>query len=306
VVPAPIWSELDPDSEILPTLGSKDGISHLPFALVDPGDVVLVPSPGYPVYLTGTVMADGEPFIMPLAAANGWLPDLDSIPGEIADRARILWLNYPNNPTASTAPIEFYERAVAFCRTHGITLCHDFPYSEVTYRGYRAPSVLEVPGARDVAIEFHSLSKTFNMTGWRIGMAVGSAEVLKLLGQVKTNIDSGIFPVVQHAGIAALDGPENAALNLMYEARQSRVLAVLRELGWRDAAAPDATFYLWLPVPDGYTSVSFAGRVLDEAGVNVTPGNGFGEHGEGYFRVSLTVPDQRLDEALERLRAISF
>jgi LL-diaminopimelate aminotransferase len=298
--------ELDPDSEILPTLGSKDGISHLPFALVDPGDVVLVPSPGYPVYLTGTVMADGEPFIMPLAAANGWLPDLDSIPGEIADRARILWLNYPNNPTASTAPIEFYERAVAFCRAHGITLCHDFPYSEVTYRGYRAPSVLEVPGARDVAIEFHSLSKTFNMTGWRIGMAVGNAEVLKLLGQVKTNIDSGIFPVVQHAGIAALEGPENAALNLMYEARQSRVLAVLRELGWHDATAPDATFYLWLPVPEGYTSVSFASRVLDEAGVNVTPGNGFGEHGEGYFRVSLTVPDKRLDEALERLRTISF
>jgi LL-diaminopimelate aminotransferase len=298
--------ELDPESEILPTLGSKDGISHLPFALVDPGDVVLVPSPGYPVYLTGTVMADGEPYLMPLTAADQWLPDLDAIPGSVADRARVLWLNYPNNPTAATAPLEFYEKALAFCRRHGIVLCHDFPYSEVTYRGYRAPSILEVPGAREVAIEFHSLSKTFNMTGWRIGMAVGNAEVLRLLGQVKTNIDSGIFPVVQHAGIAALEGPVNDALNDIYESRQARTLAVLREVGWRDAVAPDATFYLWLPVPDGYTSVSFAARVLDEAAVNVTPGNGFGEHGEGYFRVSLTVPDNRLDEALERLRKLSF
>lgn len=298
--------DLDPDTEILPTLGSKDGIAHLPFALVNPGDVVLVPSPGYPVYLTGTVMADGEPHIMPLSAANNWLPDFDSIPVAAAERARILWLNYPNNPTAATAPVEFYEKALAFCRTYGIVLCHDFPYSEVSYRGYRAPSILELPGAKEVAIEFHSLSKTFNMTGWRIGMAVGNADVLKLLGQVKTNIDSGIFPVVQHAGIAALEGPEDGALNVVYEARQSRTLAVLRELGWKDAKAPDATFYLWLPVPDGHTSVSFASKVLDDAGVNVTPGNGFGEHGEGYFRVSLTVPDDRLDEALERLRKISF
>jgi LL-diaminopimelate aminotransferase len=298
--------ELDPDSEILPTLGSKDGISHLPFALVNPGDVVLVPSPGYPAYLTGTVMADGDPYLMPLTAANHWLPDLDVIPGEVAERARILWLNYPNNPTGATAPAEFYEKALDFCRARGIVLCHDFPYSEVTYRGYKAPSVLQFPGAREVAIEFHSLSKTYNMTGWRIGMAVGNAEVLRLLGQVKTNIDSGIFPVVQRAGIAALEGADNDALNHVYEARQARALAVLGELGWKDVVPPDATFYLWLPVPDGYTSVDFATRVLDEAGVNVTPGNGFGEHGEGYFRVSLTVPDARLDEALERLRKLHF
>ena len=265
-----------------------------------------MPSPGYPVYLTGTVMADGEPYLMPLTAANDWLPDLDAIPAAVAERARILWLNYPNNPTAATAPVEFYDRALEFCRAHGIVLCHDFPYSEVTYRGYRAPSVLERPGAKEVAIEFHSLSKTFNMTGWRIGMAVGNAEVLKLLGQVKTNIDSGIFPVVQRAGIAALEGPDNDALNGIYEARQARTLGVLRELGWTDAKPPDATFYLWLAVPDGYTSVSFASKVLDDAGVNVTPGNGFGEHGEGYFRVSLTVPDSRLDEGLERLRKLTF
>lgn len=298
--------DLDPDNEVLPTLGSKDAISHLPFALVNPGDIVLVPSPGYPVYLTGTVMADGDPYVLPLLASNSWLPDLASVPAEVAERARILWLNYPNNPTAAIAPSSFYEQAVEFCRRHEIVLCHDFPYSEVTYRGYRAPSVLELPGAREVAVEFHSLSKTFNMTGWRIGMAVGNSDVLRLLGRLKTNIDSGIFPVVQHAGIAALEGPANDALNAVYESRQARTLSVLRELGWRDATAPDATFYLWLPVPEGYTSVAFASHLLDEAAVNVTPGNGFGEHGEGYFRVSLTVPDARLDEALERLRKLSF
>ncbi|MEA2645741.1 MAG: LL-diaminopimelate aminotransferase [Chloroflexota bacterium] len=298
--------ELDPATAILPTLGSKDGISHLPFALVDPGDVVLVPSPGYPVYLTGTVMADGEPHLLPLTAANAWLPDLDAIPADVATRARILWLNYPNNPTAATAPIEFYRSAVEFCRRHDIVLCHDFPYSEIAFRGYRAPSVLEVEGAADVAVEFHSLSKTFNMTGWRVGMAVGNAEVIRLLGQVKTNIDSGIFPVVQHAAIAALTGPPNDALNTEYEARQARALAVFAELGWSDQRPPDATFYLWLPVPDGFTSVSFATHVLDEAAVNLTPGNGFGEHGEGYFRVSLTVPDDRFDEALERLRGLKL
>ena len=298
--------ELDPATEVLPTLGSKDGISHLPFALVNPGDVVLVPSPGYPVYITGTVMADGDPYIVPLTSENGWLPDLDAIPEEVAARARILWLNYPNNPTASTAPAGFFEKAVDFCRQYGIVLCHDFPYSEVSFRGYRAHSILEVPGGKEVAVEFHSLSKTFNMTGWRVGMAVGNPDVLRLLGQVKTNIDSGIFPVVQHAAIAALEGPELPELNLLYERRQARTLGVLREIGWPDAVAPDATFYLWLPVPDGYSSVSFATRVLDEAGVNMTPGNGFGEPGEGYFRVSLTVPDQRLDEALERLRKLRF
>ncbi|MFN2466435.1 MAG: LL-diaminopimelate aminotransferase [Candidatus Dormibacteria bacterium] len=298
--------DLDPGSEVLPTLGSKDGISHLPFALVNPGDVVLMPSPGYPVYLTGTVMADGEPYILPLSAANGWLPDLDAIPEEVSRRARILWLNYPNNPTAATAPPAFFERALQFCRDNQVVLCHDFPYSEVAFRGYRPPSVLQFPGAKEVAVEFHSLSKTFNMTGWRVGMAVGNPDVLRLLGQVKTNIDSGIFPVVQRAAIAALEGPELQHLNELYERRQARTLEVLRGIGWPDASAPDATFYLWLPVPDGYTSVSFATRVLDEAGVNVTPGNGFGEPGEGYFRVSLTVADERLDEALERLRKLRF
>jgi LL-diaminopimelate aminotransferase len=297
---------LDPDTEVLPTLGSKDAIAHLPIALLDPGDVALVPSPGYPVYLTGAIMADAEPYLMPLTASNAWLPDLDAIPATVAARARVLWLNYPNNPTAATAPREFYERAVAFCRRHGVLLCHDFPYSEVGFRGYRPPSVLEIEGARDLAVEFHSLSKTFNMTGWRVGMAVGNREAVRLLGQVKTNIDSGIFPVVQRAAIAALEGVDNSALNQVYEARQRRTLEVFRELGWRDAEAPDATFYLWLPVPDGHTSVSFASMVLDEVAVNLTPGNGFGEHGEGWFRVSLTVPDARLDEALGRLRRLKL
>ena len=298
--------ELDPDREVLPTLGSKDAISHLPIALVNPGDVVLVPSPGYPVYLTGTIMADGDPYLLPLTAANNWLPDLDAIPLAVADRARILWLNYPNNPTAAVAPRQFLDSALQFCIRHNIVLCHDFPYSEVAFRGYRPVSVLELPGARDNAVEFHSLSKTFNMTGWRVGMAVGNAEVIRLLGQVKTNIDSGIFPVVQRAAITALATVDNTALNKVYEARQGRTLSTFKALGWRDLVAPDATFYLWLPVPGGYTSVSFATRVLDEAGVNITPGNGFGQHGEGYFRVSLTVPDARLDEALERLRRLSL
>jgi len=298
--------ELDPDSEILPTLGAKDGIAHIPFALLDPGDVALASDPGYPVYTTGAIMADAEAHPMRLTAANGWLPDLGAIPADVARRARIMWLNYPNNPTAATAPLEFFEKAVAYCREHDIVLCHDAPYTEVAFRGYRAPSVLQVPGAKDVAVEFHSLSKTFNMTGWRVGMLVGNADVVRLVGQVKTNVDSGIFPVVQHAAIAALQTPPDDDLNGVYAARQERALAVFRELGWRDAQAPDATFYLWLPVPDGADSIGFAGRVLDEVAVNVTPGVGFGAGGEGYFRVSLTVPDARLDEALERLRRLSL
>jgi LL-diaminopimelate aminotransferase len=296
--------ELDPDKEVLPTLGAKDGIAHLPFALLDPGDVVLAPSPGYPVYVSGAIMADAEPYLLPLTEERNWLPDLDAVPAEVLRRARILWLNYPNNPTAATAPLDYLAQAVEFCRQHSILLCHDMPYSEVAFRGYRAPSVLEVRDAKNVAVEFHSLSKTYNMTGWRVGMAVGNPDAVRLLGQVKTNIDSGIFPVVQHAAIAALNGPSDEQRNALYQARQQRTLAVFRELGWERAVAPDATFYLWLRVPDGYTSINFAARVLDEVGVNITPGVGFGEHGEGYFRLSLTVPDDRLDQALERMRGL--
>lgn len=296
---------LDPDTEVLPLLGSKDGIAHLPVALIDPGDVVLCPDPGYPVYVTGAIMADGEPVGLPLRAENGFLPDLGAIPEEVARRARLLWLNYPNNPTAAVAPRAFFEEAVAFCARHGIVLAHDAPYTEISFDGYRAPSLLEVEGARGLGIEFHSLSKTYNMTGWRVGMAVGNADLVRLLGQVKTNIDSGIFQAVQRAAITALAEPAAAveARNLRLRERQRLVVDALRSIGI-EASLPAATFYVWSRVPDGEDSISFAGRVLDEVGVNVTPGVGFGAGGEGWFRVSVTVPDARVAEACERLRRL--
>ncbi len=297
--------ELDPASEILPTLGSKDGISHVPLAFVDPGDLVLAPSPGYTVYVTGALMAGGEPFLMPLTESGGWLPDLDAIPPAVAERAKLMWLNYPNNPTAATADAQFMRRAVEFCRRHGIILCHDFPYSEITFGGYRPPSLLEVPGGKEVGLEFHSLSKTYNMTGWRLGWVCGRAGLVRLLGQLKTNIDSGIFQAVQWAAVEALGGGEadTQAACEVYARRHRKVADVLNQLGWH-VQPPRATFYVWAPVPPGYDSIRFASHVLDQAGVNITPGVGFGPHGEGYFRLSVTAPDARLDEALERLRKL--
>jgi LL-diaminopimelate aminotransferase len=297
--------DLDPDSEILPTLGSKDGVSHVCFALVNPGQVVLAPSPGYPVYVTGPIMADAEPFAVPLRAENGWLPDLESIPGDVLDRASMLWLNYPNNPTAATADEAFFARAVAFCRRHDIVLCHDAPYSEIAYGGYRPPSLLQAPGGKEIGLEFHSVSKTFNMTGWRLGWIAGRGDLVQLIGQLKTNIDSGIFQAVQLAAIEALDGgqAETEATNAVYESRLRRVVDTLNSLGWA-VEVPRATFYLWAPVPPGYDSIGFAAHVLDEVAVNITPGVGFGDAGEGYFRLSVTAPDDRIDEALERLRRL--
>ena len=296
---------LDPATEILPTLGSKDGISHAPFAFVDPGEVVLTPDPGYTPYATGAIMAGGEPHPMPLTAANGWLPDLDAIPVEIARRAKLLWINYPNNPTAAVAPAEFFEKAIAFCREHGIILCHDAPYTEIAFDGYRPPSLLQFPGAREVGIEFHSVSKTYNMTGWRVGWIAGERSLIAALGQLKTNLDSGIFQAVQWAAIEAIRGGEGdtQAANRVYQRRHQRVAEVFNGLGWK-VTPPRATFYVWAPVPPGYDSISFAGHVLDQVGVNITPGVGFGPHGEGYFRLSVTAPDARLDEALERLRGL--
>jgi LL-diaminopimelate aminotransferase len=297
--------KLDPDSEILPTLGSKDGISHAPFAFVDPGEVVLAPDPGYTPYATGAIMADGEPYMLPLTAANGWLPDLGSVPTEVRRRAKLLWLNYPNNPTAAVAPDDFFQEAIRFCSQNGVILCHDAPYTEITFEGYRAPSLLQFPGGKEVGIEFHSVSKTYNMTGWRLGWIAGNAALIKALGQLKTNIDSGIFQAVQWAAVEALQGGEEdtRAANAIYLRRHRRVAEVFNGLGW-NVTPPRATFYVWAPVPKGYDSISFAGHVLDQVGVNITPGVGFGPHGEGYFRLSVTAPDQRLDEALERLRAL--
>jgi len=298
---------LDPSTEILPTLGSKDGIAHVPLALVDPGDVVLAPDPGYTVYSTGALMAGAEPYIMPLTAANHWLPDLAAIPAEIADRARLMWLNYPNNPTAAVADREFLERAVAFCKRHDIVLCHDAPYSEIAFDGYRPLTLFEIPGAKDIGLEFHSLSKTFNMTGWRIGWVCGRADLVGFIGQLKTNIDSGIFQAVQWAAIEALNGGEQETreANDVYAKRHRLVANTLNELGW-NIKPPRATFYVWAPVPDGYDSIGFASHVLDEVGVNITPGVGFGAHGEGYFRLSVTAPDARLEEAMARMRKLKI
>jgi LL-diaminopimelate aminotransferase len=298
---------LEPNAEILPTLGSKDGISHVPLALVDPGDLVLAPDPGYTVYATGAIMAGADPYVMPLTLENDWLPDLDAIPSDVAERARLMWLNYPNNPTAAVAGREFLERAVDFCRLHDIVLCHDAPYSEIAFDGYRPLSLFEIPGAREVGLEFHSLSKTFNMTGWRIGWVCGRADLVGLIGQLKTNIDSGIFQAVQWAAIEALNGgeEETRAACEIYARRHRLVADTLNSLGWK-IKPPRATFYVWAPVPAGYDSIGFASHVLDQVGVNITPGVGFGAHGEGYFRLSVTAPDARLEEAMTRLRKLKL
>lgn len=292
--------ELDPAGEIITLIGSKEGIGHIPLAFVNPGDVVLVSDPGYPVYGGATILAGGEPYNLPLKAGKGFLPDLSAIPGDVLARARLMFLNYPNNPTAAVASLEFFKEAVEFAREHGIILCHDAAYSEMYY--HEPPhSLLEVEGAREVAIEFHSLSKTFNMTGWRIGMAVGNPAVVQGLKKVKTNIDSGAFQAVQEAGIEALDGQHGVEeMRRIYRERRDVLVEGLRKAGFR-VEAPRATFYLWFPVPPGSDSITFATRALEEAGVVITPGVGFGAHGEGYVRAALTVPRERLEEAAQRL-----
>ena len=296
---------LNPETEVVASIGSKEAIAHLPLAFIEPGDVVLVPTPGYPVYHIGTLFCGGETFYMPLLAENDFLPDLDAIPADILKRARIMWLNYPNNPTAATAPDWFFPRVVQFAREHDIIICHDAAYSEMTYDGYRAPSFLETPGAMDVGIEFHSLSKTYNMTGWRIGFTAGNSEVIAALRQAKSNVDSGQFEAVQDAAIAALSSDQSCVEDMrrVYAERRDVLVKGLREIGL-DAPSPAATFYVWCPVPKGYTSAEFCGRVLEEAGIVTTPGNGFGDPGEGYFRMALTVSAQRMEEAVERMRKI--
>ena len=293
---------LDPEEEVLALIGSKEGLAHLPWATLNPGEVALVPDPGYPVYRSATILAEGAPYCVPLTRDRGFLPDLNAIPEDIARRAKLLFLNYPNNPTAATASREFFEEAVAFARHWKILLAHDNSYSEIAYDGYRPPSILEVDGAKEVSVEFHSLSKTYCMTGWRVGFVVGNAEAVGALGKIKTNIDSGVFRAIQHAGIAALTGPQEVVSDRLriYQDRRDRVIRTLRSIGW-DAPKLKATFYVWLPVPDRTSSAQFAATVLDRTGVVITPGNGYGTHGEGYVRLSLTIADDRLDEALGRL-----
>jgi LL-diaminopimelate aminotransferase len=296
---------LDPAREVCALIGSKEGIANFPVAVVDPGDIVLMPDPGYPVYYSGCVFNGGQPYFMPLRKENAFIPDLDAIPAEVAHRAKLMWLSYPNNPTGATVEPEFLRRAVKFCRGNNIILAHDIAYSEVAFDGYRAPSVLEIEGARECVIEFHSLSKTYSMTGWRVGFAVGNAELVGALGTVKTNLDSGVFQAVQEAAIAALTGGDDKLREYcaIYKERRDLMVEALRALGL-ECDVPRATFYLWARVPKGYTSVSFTERVLKETGVVITPGSGFGKSGEGYVRFSLTVASERLREAVGRIKAL--
>jgi LL-diaminopimelate aminotransferase len=296
---------LDPAREVCALIGSKEGIANFPVAVVAPGDIVLMPDPGYPVYYSGCVFNGGNPYFMPLRKENAFTPDFDAIPAEVARRAKLMWLNYPNNPTGATVELEFLRSAVKFCSDNNIILAHDIAYSEIAFDGYRAPSVLQIEDARECAIEFHSLSKTYSMTGWRVGFAVGNADLVGALGIVKTNLDSGVFQAVQEAAIAALTGGDDKIREYcaIYKERRDLMVEALRALGL-ECDVPRATFYLWARVPKGYTSVSFTERVLKETGVVITPGSGFGKSGEGYVRFSLTVASERLREAVGRIKAL--
>ena len=293
---------LDPSKEVLPLIGSKEGIGHISFCFIDPGDIALVPDPGYPVYSMSTLLAGGEPHLMPLTEDNDFLPNLEEIPKPASTKARLLWLNYPNNPTGAIAELDFFQKAVHFAWEHNLAICHDAPYTEVAFDGYRPPSFLQVPEAREVGIEFHSLSKTYNMTGWRIGMAVGNAQMIDALFRFKSNLDSGIPQAIQRAAIEALDGSQDciAEHNSVYQRRRDKLVKALNSIGLR-ARLPKASFYIWARIPQGYTSVDFTTELLDKANVAVTPGVGYGSTGEGYIRLSLTLPDDRLEAGISRL-----
>lgn len=295
--------ELDPETEVMALIGSKEGIGHIAFAYVDPGDEALVPDPGYPVYGVSTRLAGGTPLSLPMPAERGFLPDLEG--ARVTDRTTTMWLNFPANPTAAVADLATFDRAVAFAREHDLLLLHDAAYTEITFDGYVAPSILQASGAKEVALEFGSASKFYNMTGWRIGWAAGSAEAIRALGVVKTNLDSGQFTAIQRAAIAALEGPQEHLddLRAIYQRRRDLVVATLNGLGW-SLKPPLGSIYIWMPVPEGETSEAFVDRLLDRTGVFVAPGNGYGERGEGYVRISLTVPDRRLEEALDRISRV--
>jgi LL-diaminopimelate aminotransferase len=297
--------ELDPDREIVPLLGSKEGIFHMASACVNPGEVVLIPDPGYITYIRGAQMAGGEPYYMPLKPERGYLPDLDAIPEAVARRARLLWLNYPNNPTAATAPLEFFAEAVEFARRYRLLVCHDAAYSQVTFNGHPARSILEAPGAKEVAVEFNTLSKSHNMAGWRVGAAVGNPQALRALYTLKTNLDSGHFLPVLEAAEAAMTGDQSwlAQRNEVYRQRRDIVLPALRSLGLQ-AETPQASLYVWSTIPPGVTSTLFVSEVLENVYVSLTPGTVFGERGEGYFRLALTASTERVAEAIAAFEAV--
>ncbi len=290
-------------SEVLALIGSKEGSLHLSLAFVNPADYALVPNPCYTPYRTGTILANGLVHDLPILEANDFLPQLDKIPKDVVKKAKILYLSYPNNPTTAVADREFYKSVIDFARDNRIIVCSDNPYSEVAFDGYKPLSFLEVPGAKEVGVEFNSLSKPYNMTGWRIGMAVGNQEIVSAMATVKNNVDSGVFNAVQLAAITALESPDSQIdnLNKIYQKRRDLAYETLASVGIK-ARKPKATFYMWCKVPEGYTSASFATLLLDKAGVVVTPGGAYGSYGEGYFRISLTSPDARLAEAMDRIR----
>lgn len=294
--------KLDSNTEVLPLIGSKEGIGHVALCLIDPGDIALVPDPAYPVYSIGAMFAGGDCYYLPLREESGFLPDLDSIPATVLKRAKVLWLNYPNNPTGAVADLDFFKRAVEFAGKNNLCICHDGPYSDVAYDGYQPPSFLQVEGARETGIEFHSLSKSYNMTGWRIGMAVGNAGVIDALKRMKSNLDSGIPQAIQYAAIEALTGPQDCIKehNDIYQRRRDLVVETLNKMGLQ-AHLPKASLYVWAKIPEGYTSAEFATDLLDKVGVVVTPGSGYGRSGEGYVRLSLTVPDATLIKGLSRM-----
>jgi LL-diaminopimelate aminotransferase len=294
---------LDPDKEVLPLIGSKEGIANIAYCLIDPGDVGLVPDPGYPVYSMGTMFAGGETHYMPLKEENNFLPDFSAIPEDVARRAKVLWMNYPNAPTAAVADMAFFDEAVQFAKKYDIAICHDAPYTEVAYDGYKPISFLQAEGARDVGIEFHSLSKSYNMTGWRIGMAVGNPTLIDALFRIKSNVDSGINQAVQRMAITALDGPQDCIEehNAVYQHRRDVLVEALKACGLR-VNQPKASLYVWARVPSNFTSAEFATRLIDDIGVVVTPGNAFGPSGEGFIRLSITTPTERVEEGARRMQ----
>ena len=291
-----------PDKETLPLIGAKEGIGHAALCFIEPGDIALVPDPGYPVYSVGTWFAGGECHWMPLLEENGWMPDLDAIPDDVADKARVIWLNYPNNPTGAIADAGYFAKVVEFAKEHDVAVLHDASYSEVAFDAYRPVSFLETPGAIDVGVEFHSLSKSYNMTGWRLGMAVGNEEIINALMVIKSNLDSGVPNAIQYMGMEAMElsQEEIDARNAIYERRRDRVVETLQAIGL-DAIPPKASLYVWTRIPEGFSSAEFTELLLEEADIVVTPGNGYGQYGEGYIRLSLTISDEEMEKGLAKL-----
>lgn len=298
-------AKLDAQTEVLSLIGSKEGIGHIPLAFINPGETVLVPSPGYPVYATGTLFAGGRSFFMPLREENDFLPDLTVIPKNVLKKAKLIFLNYPNNPTSATASLQFYKDIVRIALKYNIIVCHDASYTEIYYEVKKPLSFMQIPGAKDTGIEFHSLSKTYNMTGWRIGFAVGNRDILAGLGKIKTNLDSGVFQAIQEAAIFALDTDDTvlSIIRKTYQERRDTLYSGLKRLGMH-LMKPKATFYIWTKVPSKFDSMGFVSHLLNRAGVLTTPGNGFGEAGEGYVRFALTASVERIEEAVERIGKI--